>query len=79
MQVLNLPTYLFNIKSEGGRKFILDQTRRKFVVLTPEEWVRQNFIRYLNEDKKYPLQLMSVELGFSLYKVNKRSDILHHR
>lgn len=76
MQGLNLPTYLFNIKSEGGRKFILDIVRRKYVALTPEEWVRQNFIRYLNEEKKYPLSLISVEASFPLYKTSKRFDIL---
>jgi hypothetical protein len=78
MQALNLPTYLFNLKSEGGRKYILDTIRRKYVVLTPEEWVRQNFIRYLNEEKHFPLTLLSVEASFSLYKLNKRSDILVH-
>jgi hypothetical protein len=78
MQPLNLPTYSFNIKSEGGRKYIFDPTRKKFVVLTPEEWVRQNFIRYLNSEKNYPLPLMSVERGFLLYQVNKRTDILLH-
>jgi len=76
MQTLNLPTYSFNIKSEDGRKFILDVIRKKYVVLTPEEWVRQNFVRYLNEEKQYPLALMSVERSFSLYKLSKRSDIL---
>jgi hypothetical protein len=76
MQALNLPTYSFNIKSEGGKNFILDVIRRKYVVLTPEEWVRQNFIRYLHEEKQYPLALMSVEAAFSLYKLSKRSDIL---
>jgi hypothetical protein len=76
MQALNLPTYSFNIKSEDGRKYILDVIRKKYIVLTPEEWVRQNFIRYLNEEKKYPLTLMSVEKSFSLYKLSKRSDIL---
>jgi len=78
MQVLNLPTYPFNIKSEGGRNLILDLIRRKYVALTPEEWVRQNFIQYLNKEKSYPLSLMSVETGFVLYEVNKRSDILIH-
>jgi hypothetical protein len=75
MQALNLPTYSFNIKSEEGRKFIFDVIRKKFVVLTPEEWVRQNFIHYLNNEKHYPLQLMSVETAFKLYKSDKRSDI----
>ena len=78
MQALNLPTYFFNIKSEGGRKYILDVIRRKYVALTPEEWVRQNFIRYLHEEKNYPLSLISVETAFSLYKTKKRSDILIH-
>ena len=74
MQRLNLPTYLFNTKSENGRTYILDAIRRKYVVLTPEEWVRQNIIRYLNEDKKYPLSLMSVETGFKLNKLQKLRD-----
>jgi len=78
MQGLNLPTYLFNIKSEGGRKYIFDVIRKKFVALTPEEWVRQNFIRYLNEEKQYPLALIAVESAFPLFKTNKRSDILIH-
>lgn len=78
MQALNLPTYLFNLKSKGKRKYILDTIRRKYVALTPEEWVRQNFIRYLNEEKKYPLSLLSVETSFALYNTNKRSDVLIH-
>jgi hypothetical protein len=78
MEGLNLPTYLFNIKSEGERKFILDVIRRKYVALTPEEWVRQNFIRYLNEEKQYPLSLISIESAFPLYKTSKRFDILVH-
>jgi type I site-specific restriction endonuclease len=76
MQRLNLPTYLFNTKSENGRTYILDSIRRKYIVLTPEEWVRQNIIRYLNEEKKYPLSLMSVETGFKLNKLQKRTDIM---
>ena len=78
MQALNLPTYSFNIKPEGGRNFILDVIRRKYVALTPEEWVRQNFICYLNKEKSYTLSLMSIETGFVLYEVIKRSDILIH-
>jgi hypothetical protein len=76
MQALNLPTYSFNIKSEGERKLILDVIRRKYVVLTPEEWVRQNFIQYLAEEKRFPLSLMSVERGFALNKLQRRYDIL---
>ena|ERR1035437_432212 len=76
MQALNLPTYSFNIKSEGERKFILDVIRRKYVILTPEEWVRQNFIQYLADEKQFPLSLMSVEKGFALHKLKRRYDIL---
>jgi hypothetical protein len=76
MQALNLPTYSFNIKSEGERKLILDVIRRKYVVLTPEEWVRQNFIQYLADEKKFPLSLMSVERGFAFNQLKKRYDIL---
>jgi type I site-specific restriction endonuclease len=78
MQPLNLPTYLFNTKSENGKTYIFDSIRRKFILLTPEEWVRQNFIRYLNEEKKIPLGFISVEKGFRLHKLHKRTDILLH-
>lgn len=76
MQALNLPTYSFKIKSEKDRNYILDVIRRKYVALTPEEWVRQHFIHYLKEVKNYPLSLISVEAGFSLYNTSKRTDIL---
>jgi hypothetical protein len=78
MQPLNLPTYLFNTKSENGRTHIFDPIRRKFIRLTPEEWVRQNFIRYLNEEKQIPTAFISVEKGFRLHKLHKRTDILIH-
>lgn len=61
MQQLNLPEYHFNIKTEGGKKYIFDFIRKKYILLTPEEWVRQNFIRYLVEEKNYPATRMAVE------------------
>lgn len=76
MQALNLPTYSFKIKSGNGRNYILDIIRRKYVALTPEEWVRQHFIHYLHSVKNYPLSLISVETGFDLYHTSKRTDIL---
>ncbi len=76
MERLNLPTYSFNIKSEGERKYIFDGIRRKYILLTPEEWVRQNFIRYLSEEKKYPLSLFGVEMHFRINKLSKRGDII---
>jgi len=76
MQPLNLPTYLFNTKSENGRTYIFDSIRRKFIVLTPEEWVRQNFISYLNKEKQFPLSLIGVETELRFNKLRKRTDIL---
>jgi len=57
---------------------ILDPVRRKYVRLTPEEWVRQNFIQYLISEGKYPVGLLGVEVLFKLNKVNRRVDILVH-
>lgn len=74
MKSLNLPTYSFNIKLIEQRKYIFDFIRKKFVILTPEEWVRQNFLRFLVEEKKYPASLIAVELEFKLNKLSKRSD-----
>jgi len=76
MQTLNLPTYSFKIKSEDNRKYIFDEIRKKYLLLTPEEWVRQNFIKYLVKEKKYPRQLMSVEMEFKIGKLIKRCDIV---
>jgi hypothetical protein len=76
MQSLNLPTYSFKIKSEDNRKFIFDEIRRKYLLLTPEEWVRQNFIKYLVNEKKYPQQLISIEMEFKINTLIKRCDIV---
>ncbi|MFO7843590.1 MAG: type I restriction enzyme HsdR N-terminal domain-containing protein [Bacteroidales bacterium] len=74
MERLNLPTYSFNIKFIEQRKYIFDFIRRKYVLLTPEEWVRQNFLKYLVEEKKYPASLIAVEKEFKLNTLSKRSD-----
>jgi hypothetical protein len=76
MQRLNLPTYSFKLKSVDGRNLIFDEIRRRYVVLTPEEWVRQNFIRYLIIEKSYPPSLLALEKQFAYNKMVKRSDIL---
>lgn len=57
---------------------ILDPIRRKFVKLTPEEWVRQNFIRYLIDAGKYPPGLIGVEVMSDYNKLRKRVDVLMH-
>jgi len=74
MESLNLPTYSFNLKLIEQRKYIFDFIRKKYVILTPEEWVRQNFLKYLVEEKKYPASLIVVEKEFKLNNLSKRSD-----
>jgi uncharacterized membrane protein YkoI len=75
MVKLNLPEYQFRIqKSEKGTQ-IFDAIRKKFVALTPEEWVRQNFIQFLIVEKKYPASLIAVETGLKYNRLQKRSDI----
>lgn len=76
MENLNLPTYSFKIKSDLQRKLIFDSIRKKYVVLTPEEWVRQNFIRYLVEEKDYPASLIAVEKKVDVNLLPQRSDIV---
>ena len=73
---LNLPPYDCVVKKEDGKVFILDQIRKKYLVLTPEEWVRQHFINYLITELKYPKALMKIEGGLTFNKLSKRSDIV---
>lgn len=75
---LNLPEYSFRIAGMPGEEMIFDTIRRKFVRLTPEEWVRQNFLRYLSDEGGYPAGLIGVEVAFSMNKLRKRADILVH-
>jgi len=76
MEKLNLPEYAFRIKNEDGKRMIFDSIRKKFVVLTPEEWVRQNFIQYLKIEKKYPENLMAVEKQIKVNGKQRRFDLL---
>lgn len=75
MQPLNLPTCELKLKNEEGNQFVLDIIRKKYVVLTPEEWVRQHFIHLMINHLKYPKSLLRVESGLSYFKSAKRSDI----
>ncbi len=68
--------YPFKIKNEEGKEFIFDSVRRQWVRLTPEEWVRQNFLQYLLTEKKYPFSLIAVEKEIDLHGLRKRCDIL---
>ncbi len=76
METLNLPQYDLNIKSDAQSKYIFDIIRKKFLVLTPEEWVRQNFVHYLVHELHYPPSLMMTENGLKLFNTQKRSDIV---
>jgi hypothetical protein len=78
LKQLNLPEYSFTRRGKEGEEMILDLLRRRFVRLTSEEWVRQNFIRYLNDKGKYPLGLMGIEMEFGHNTLKKRTDILVH-
>lgn len=73
---IEFPTYQPKIKNESDKEFIFDEVRKKWVVLTPEEWVRQNFLQYLIQVKKYPATLIAVEKGLQLGELNKRADIV---
>ncbi len=79
MLYLQFPEYEFKIKKESGGEFIFDEVRKKWVRLTPEEWVRQNFLQYLIKTKKYPFALMAVEKEFLLNEMKKRCDIVVYR
>lgn len=76
MTRLNLPQYDFKIKNTKKGYQIFDPLRRKYIVLTPEEWVRQHFIQYLINEKKYPASLISIETGLKYNRLQKRSDII---
>ncbi len=76
MTNLNLPPYSFKIKSKENKLYIFDMLRKKNVVLTPEEWVRQNYIQYLINEKKYPKTLIAIEKQLKINNLIKRTDIL---
>lgn len=76
MQKLNFPQYTFRIKSNENKLFIFDFIRKKEVVLTPEEWVRQHFLMFLVHEKKYPASLIAVEKKLTLNSLTKRTDIV---
>jgi hypothetical protein len=76
MQKLNLPTYNFKLKSSENKTLIFDILRKKYMVLTPEEWVRQHFILFLMEQKRYPASLIAIEKQLTINNRKKRTDIL---
>ena len=79
MQQLNLPPFEANIKKQNGMVKILDILRQKFVVLTPEEWVRQHFVHFLIEQKGYSKTLMANEVAVTLNGMSRRCDTVVYR
>src|SRR5690554_2316034 len=73
---LNLPSGDFRITDIEGKLNIFDPLRKKFLILTPEEWVRQHVIHYLIHYRDYPKSLFSLEKGMKYNQIQKRFDIL---
>ncbi|MBK6634534.1 MAG: type I restriction enzyme HsdR N-terminal domain-containing protein [Chitinophagaceae bacterium] len=82
MIYIEYPAYQPKIKEKSGprgsakKEFILDEIRKRWVALTPEEWVRQNFLQYLIQVKKYPASLIAIEKEIKLGELKKRFDIV---
>lgn len=76
MLKLNFPEYSFRFKSSENKPLVFDEIRKKFVVLTPEEWVRLHVVQFLLNVKKYPKSLINVEKQLKLNNTVKRYDIV---
>ena len=76
MLQLNFPAYNFRLKNNENKVHIFDVIRKKFVVLQPEEWVRQHLVQYLITEKKYPLSLINVEKQLEINGLKKRYDVV---
>ncbi len=76
MEDLNLPKYQFHLKKRENQIFIFDKIRKKSIVCTPEEWVRQNLIEYFIQEKKVPQGLISVEKEININGRSRRYDIM---
>jgi len=76
MENLNLPKYSYKIKNRENKLYIFDIVRKKYIVLTPEEWVRQHFVNYLITHKKYPKSIIAIEKQLKYNGLIKRTDIL---
>ena len=74
MMQLNLPTYECRLREQNGRQQIFDVLRRRYVALTPEEWVRQHFVHYLIEHKGYPKGLLANEVDLRVGEKHLRCD-----
>jgi len=76
MQKLNLPEYTFKFRIYKSRQQIFDAVRKKYIALTPEEWVRQNFVAWLINERHYPSGLIAIEKELLVNELKKRYDIV---
>ncbi len=76
MKALNFSTFKFRFKNSENKIAIFDEIRKKFIILTPEEWVRQHVVHFLMLDKKYPKSLINVEKLLKVNDLNKRYDVV---
>jgi hypothetical protein len=76
MQQLNFPSFSFRFKNSENKVSIFDAIRKKFIILTPEEWVRQHVVQFLMIEKNYPKSLLNVEKVLQVNGLRKRYDIV---
>ncbi len=76
LTTLNFPQYNFRFQKKENKVYIFDEVRKKYVRLTPEEWVRQNTLHYLLKTKKYPSGLTAIEMSLKINNISKRADIV---
>ncbi len=76
MRQLNFPKYLFRFKNSENKIAIFDEIRKKFIILTPEEWVRQHVVRFLIDECNYPISLINIEKTLKINDMTKRYDIV---
>ncbi len=76
MEKLNFETYSFRLKKVDNKVFIFDEIRKKFVMLQPEEWVRQHVVRFLIEERNFPKSLINVEKELTINRLTKRYDVV---
>ena len=76
MQKLNFSSYAFKLKYSENKTLIFDIIRKKYVILTPEEWVRQHVVHFLLKEKNYPISLITVEKQLKINTRIKRTDIV---
>lgn len=76
MLKIEFESYQFTIEKRKGIQYIFDPVRKRRIILTPEEWVRQNFLQYLLQHMKYPAALIAIEKEFLLGDLSKRGDLV---